>query len=264
MKNILVPVGSTENGITNLRYAVQLASMSGAKVYLINIYKEFSKAGGLNKVTQVALDDNEAQLAEVQAAVDVKDVEVVARAIKGNPFEGIARVAKQLEIDLMVLSPQSLDIRDEVYLGTTTSRLVRSTDIPILVIPHGYIFRKIESILLAVKRGYFEREGALEPLKTMARLFSAKVNLLLVRTADVADDDTPMDAELQELQAYTMVTDNATIYQGVLEHFQENNPDMLCVLRRKRGFFKKLWESNAVMKSQFFTSKPLLILRGEQ
>lgn len=264
MKNILVPVGSTENGITNLRYAVQLASMSGAKVYLINIYKEFSKAGGLGKVTQLAMEDNEAQLVEVQAAVDTKDVEVTARAIKGNSFEGIARVAYQLEIDLMILSPQSLDIKDEVYLGSTTGRLVRETDIPILVVPHNYIFRKIETILLAVKRGNFDREGALELLQTMTRLFSAKVNLLLVRTSDVADEQKPIDPELDALKSNMRVTDNATIYQGVLEHFQENNPDMLCVLRRKRGFFQKLWESNAVMKSQFFTSKPLLILRGEQ
>ena len=52
MKSILVPVSSTENGINNLKYAIHFASMSGAKVYLINLYKEFSKVGQLAKVNQ--------------------------------------------------------------------------------------------------------------------------------------------------------------------------------------------------------------------
>ena len=38
-------------------------------------------------------------------------------------------------------------------------------------------------------------------------------------------------------------TENATTFQGVLEHFQANSPDMLCVVRRKRGFFIKKWEN---------------------
>jgi hypothetical protein len=36
---------------------------------------------------------------------------------------------------------------------------------------------------------------------------------------------------------------------------------MLCVVRRKRGFFKKLWEKNVVLKKEFFTDKPLLVLQ---
>ena len=55
---------------------------------------------------------------------------------------------------------------------------------------------------------------------------------------------------------------NALAFQGVLEHFQAHNPDMLCVIRRKRGFFKKLWEKNSVLKRDFHTSIPLLILSG--
>ena len=31
-------------------------------------------------------------------------------------------------------------------------------------------------------------------------------------------------------------SENATVYQGVLEQFQSNNPDMLVVFKRERGF----------------------------
>lgn len=264
MKNILVPVGSTENGINNLKYAVNFAAMSGATVYLINIYKEYSKAGGLTKVTQLAMEDNQAQLEEVLGQVDTQGVEVIARPIKGDPFEGIARVSKQLHINLIIVSPQSVEIKDEIYLGSITGKLVKQTDIPMLIVPKDYLFRKPENILLAVKRTNFERANVLDPLKDIMELFSAKLNVLRVKTPDVAEGDNLMDDELKSMYSTYKETENATIFQGVLEHFQSHHPDILCVLRRKRGFFKKLFERNSVYKKDFHTSKPLLILCGQQ
>lgn len=264
MKNILVPVGNTANGVTNLKYAIHFASMSGAKVYLINVYKEFSRVGSLTKVNQLVIEDHQEQLDEVLAQVDTKGVEVIAKPVKGDPFEGIARISKQLDIDLIILSPQSVDIHDEVYLGGITGKIVKQTDVPILIVPQDYIFRKVEVMLLAFKRGTFNNEKVLSPLKEMVQLFSSKLNLLQVVTPDVDEDEMSIDAELLELSNNVTKTNNATIFQGLLEHFQSNNPDMICVLRRKRGFFQKLWEKNSVQKKEFHTSKPLLILRGEE
>ena len=263
MKNILVPVGSTENGINNLKYAVNFAAMSGARVYLINIYKEFSKVGNLTKVNQLIVDENEDQLEEILRAVDTKGVEVISKPIKGDPFEGVARISKMLNIDLIILSPKSVEINDEVYLGSITGRIVKQTDIPLLIVPKDYLFRKFETILLAFKSGQFENKNTLKPLKDMIALFNSKLNLLQVKTPDAHDDDT-IDAELMAIKSSLKVTENATVFQGVLEHFQSHNPDMLCVLRRKRGFFKKLWEKNSILKKEFHTTKPLLILRGQE
>jgi len=264
MKNILVPVGSKESGINNLQYAVNFAVMSGAKVYLINMYKAFSKVGGLTKVNQLMMDDSETLLDDLLSQVDTKGVEVIAKPIQGDPFEAISRISKQLNIDLLLLSPQSLEKKDEIYLGHITGKIVKHTDIPLLIVPKDYLFKKVETILLAFKRGYFEKENVLAPLKEIAQLFNSKINLLHVITPDVADDDTPMDPQLFAMQSSFKDTENATIFQGVLEHFQSHNPDMLCVLRRKRGFFQKLWEKNTVLKKEFHTSKPLLILKGQE
>ncbi|MCW5519868.1 universal stress protein [Aureitalea sp. L0-47] len=264
MKNILVPVGSTENGVNNLKYAVNFAAMSGATVYLINIYRDFSKVGGMGKVTQVAMEDHQAQLDEVLSQVDTKGVEVVAKPIKGDPSEGIARISKQLGIDLIIMSPQSVEIKDERYLGSITGKLVKQTEIPMLIVPKDYLFRKANTILLALKRPNFEKENVLDPLKDLLSLFNAQLNVLRVRTPDVAESDDVMDEQLKEIMSGYKETENATIYQGVLEHFQSHQPDILCVLRRKRGFFKKLSEKNHVLKKDFYTSKPLLVLCGQQ
>ncbi|MEM7085845.1 MAG: universal stress protein [Bacteroidota bacterium] len=264
MKNILVPVGTKDGGLNNLRYAINFAAMSGARVYVVNIYKEFSKVAGLTKVNQLMIEDSEAILNNLLDQVDTKGVEVIARPIKGDPFEAIHRVSKAMNIDLIIMSPQSVEIKDEVYLGNVTGKIVKQTEIPVLVVPRDYLFRKAESILLAFKKTTFEKENVLVPLKDIAGLFSSKIHLLAVNTPDFPDDGTPIASELMDIQSSYTKTKNATIFQGVLEHFQSHSPDMLCVLRRKRGFFQKLWEKNVVLKKEFHTTKPLLILRGQE
>jgi len=37
---------------------------------------------------------------------------------------------------------------------------------------------------------------------------------------------------------------------------------MLCVVRRKRGFFTKKWEKNVILKKDFTSLIPVLVLPG--
>ena len=47
MKNILVPIGSSKNAISNLQYAIDLASFIGdVNVYVISVFKEFYLTAG--------------------------------------------------------------------------------------------------------------------------------------------------------------------------------------------------------------------------
>lgn len=264
MKNILVPVGSTENGINNLKYAVNFASISGGTVYLINVYKEYAKLGGIKKVDQFELDKSGKLLSNVINSVNTKGVEVITKPIKGDPFLAIKKISKQLDIDLIISSPQSVEIDDKVYLGNITAKLVKQTEIPLLIVPKDYLFRKFDSILVAFKNGHFEKENVLSPIHNMVNLFKSKINLLQVVTPETTDAHLKIDQELLDIKSNLTTTNNATTFQGVLEHFQSYNPDMLCVIRRKRGFFKKLWEKNSVLKRDFHTSIPLLILSGNQ
>ncbi|MBV1924467.1 MAG: universal stress protein [Flavobacteriaceae bacterium] len=264
MKNILVPVGTTESGINNLKYALNLASINGGKVFLISVYEDESKLKDIANVNEFWINEKRQQLKDVMNGVNSEGVEVITQSIKGNPFEEIKKISKKENIDLIVLSPQSIEIDDKVYLGTTTAKILKQTEIPLLIVPNGYLFRKFDSILFAFKNGHFKKENVLEPLKYMKSTFDSKINLLHVITPEATEESKEIDTELTTLKSSLTTTKNATTFQGVLEHFQSHNPDMLCVVRRKRGFFKKLWEKNIILKRDFHTSKPLLVLSGIQ
>ena len=260
MNNILVPVGSSDNSASNLQYAIDMAKEINANVYLVSVFQEFSKVGGLSKVNTILKEESENRLDEIMAMVDTKGVSVIAHPIKGDVLESIERMNKQVPIDLMVLAPRSNSIKEEVYLGKTSGKLLKQTNIPILVVPEGATFKPPKTMLMAFKKGTFEHNNLLEPVRQFKESFGMDLHVLHVETPETSEEMKAVTENIVALQSSYKQVEAATTFQAVIEYFHQFNPDMLCVIRRKRGFFKKLWEKNEILKKEFYTSKPLLVL----
>ena len=262
MKNILVPVGSSKNAVSHLQYAVDFAKEFGAKLYVVQIYNVYTKAGTIMKVDHILERESLAFLKSHVANVDTKGVEFIIKTFKGKLVDTLELVCQAAEIDLIVIEPRTNSIKDELFLGKTSGKIIKRTNIPALIVPEGYTYRPIENILLAVKSAIIKNEDALITLKDIQNQFKSTINLLLVKTQFHNEGDFDVNIELSKMVSDTIYSDNPTTYQGVLEHYKTNNPDMLCVVRRKRGFFTKLWENSTILKKDFYTSLPVLVLSG--
>lgn len=260
MKHILVPIGSSENAPNTLQYAISLAATFEAKVFVFRAYKSISVTGTMMKIDEFMNKETQLYLRSMVNSVDRQEVDIKIVAAKGGVIESINAIENEIGIDLVVVGPKSNSIRDEVFLGSTTGSIVKQTQIPVLVVPEGYEFKPFTKALVAFKSGVLKSPEMLTPLKAFINKYGTKANLLLVKTPDYKEEDLEIGSELKAIENSFAVTENVTIFQGVLEHFQSNNPDLLCVFRRKRGFFQKLWAKNSVLKSEFHTTLPLLVL----
>ena len=264
MKNILVPLGTNKNRKHLLQYAIDFAQAFDAKLYVFRAYSSIAKTGTLAKVDEIIEKETHAFINKTLSKVDKKDVEIAAVTGKGNAVENIEAFVRAYGIDIVFLAPRSNSIKEEVFLGRTSGKIVKHTNIPILIVPEGYTFSPITSVLMAFKSGIVEDETSLDPLLFILEKFKADLNLLLVKTPEYREEDLVINNTLDSMKRNITVTENATTFQGVLEHFQSYHPDMLCVFRRKRGFFVKLWEKNTILKREFHCSIPLLVLNGRQ
>ncbi|TXE18338.1 universal stress protein [Psychroserpens burtonensis] len=263
MKSILVPVGSSKNAESHLQYAIDFARVFGAKVYVVQIYNVYTKAGTMIKVDHILERESLSFLNSHVAKIDTKGVEVVVKTFKGKLIDTLELACKALDIDLILLEPRTNSIQDEVYLGKTSGKIVKQTNIPALIVPEGYTYRPIIYILIALKSAVIKKQEALQPLKDIKNQFKSILNLLLVKTTFYNEGDFNVNEDLASMITKTTYSENATTFQGVLEHHQANKPDLLCVVRRKRGFFTKLWESNTILKKDFHSSSlPVLVLSG--
>ena len=263
MKHILVPIGSTQNAQSTLQYAIDFAAEINADVLVFRAYKAKSKAGTMVNMTAIIERETNLYLRTMVSAVDRKNVDVKLISSKGSVVESVEAIDHEIGIDLVIVGAKSNSIKEEIFLGATAGSIVKNSNLPVLTVPEGYVYKPIKNILLAFKSGIVKSKTALNPLKFIVKNLKPDVHSLLVKTAGYKDEDLVLDKDLAEIQTTFTTTENATTFQGVLEHFKSHNPDMLCVFRRKRGFFKKLWEKNIILKQEFHTSIPLLILKGK-
>ena len=263
MKHILVPIGSTENAQSTLQYAIDFAVEINADVSVFRAYRAKSKAGSMVNIDAIIERETNLYLQTMVKAVDRKNVDIKLISSKGSTIESVKAIDNKIGIDLIIVGARSNSFKEGTFLGSTAGSLVKQTDIAVLAVPENYVYSPINNILMAYKSGVVNRIAALDPIKLIADKLNPKINSLLVKTPEFTENDAIINEDLQKLQSSFTTTENATTFQGVLEHFQTHNPDMLCVFRRKRGFFKKLWEKNIILKKEFHTSIPLLILKGK-
>lgn len=260
MKNILVPVGASKNELSNLQYAVDFAEAFGAKLYVVQVYNVYTKAGTMIKIDHILEEDTLDYLNNVVSKINKKNVEIVVKALKGKLIDTLEKACKSANIDLILVEPRTYTENDDLFLGKTSGKIVKQTSIPTIIVPEGYVFKPIENILMAVKSAIIKKEGALAPLQAIKSNFKAVVNLLLVKTPYYCDGDFDVNEELSNIASEISFSENPTTYHGVLEHYKLHNPDMLCVVRRKRGFFMKKWEKNQIYKKDFNSNLPVLVL----
>ncbi|MEC3906169.1 universal stress protein [Tamlana sp. 2201CG12-4] len=262
MKNILVPVGSSKNAISHLQYAVDFAEEFGAKLFVVQVYNVYTKAGTMVKVDQIIERESLAFLKGLVSKIDTKSVDVIVRTLKGSLINTLELACKAADVDLVLVEPRTNSIKDEVYLGKTSGKIIKQMEVPALIVPEGYKFSTPSNILMAVKSAIIKKENVLQPLKEIKEKFNTSIDLLLVKTPFYNEGDFDINHDFKEVVRQTTQTENATTFQGVLEHFQSHSPDMLCVVRRKRGFFARKWAKNTILKKDFYSKIPVLVLSG--
>ena len=260
MNNILVPIGTSPNAVDTLQYAIDFASNFGSKVFVMDVISVSSTAASLRNVEERVVQSSLEYIKEIIEKVERKNVEIKIATYKGDIVDGLEDIDKECGIDLIIIAPRSNDIQEELYLGNTTGRIVKQTNIPTLIVPKGTAFKPIKNIMTAFGSGILKRNRVLNPLVAIKDKFRSEINLLLVKRPGYSEEDLQVNTALLDLSKSLTITENGNTYLGVLEHFQNQHPDLLCVFRKKRGFFKKLWEKNTIPKAEFFVPIPVLIL----
>ena len=263
MKNILVPVGSNDHALNTLQYAIDFAQAVEAKIYLVHVYSSPKISGSILKVDLILERDSKAVLKDHIKKVDTKDVEIITSTLKGHSIiDTLKQFNKLLAIDLIIASTKNDGADENIFLGKITGNIIKDTKVPVLIVPKKVTFKPIKRILMTIKSGSIKSVSTLDLLVKIKNTFSSSIHLLQVKTPKLDAKDLELNNALESHIDKLIPTTNATVFQGVLEFLHEENPDMLCVIRRKRGFFKKLWENDRIKKVDFDSSIPLLVLKG--
>ena len=263
MHNILLPLGTSIHAESTLAYTIAFASYYKSTIYVIDAYPAHSTMSTLANVGALLQEDNIKKIKALVAKVVPKPSKIKIVSSERDLIGTIKNLDEKIGLDLIVTAPLNNEINDEVFLGRIAGSVIKRTNIPVLVAPLDKEFSPPKRMLLAFKTGEVKSSSTLEALVQIQDKFNSKLKLLLVKVPGFADRNHHISDELLKRSSKLLYSSNATVYQGVLEHFQANQPDMLVAFKRERGFFEKLWEPDLIYKKDFYCTVPLLVLKNK-
>jgi len=263
MKQIIIPVDLSRNSKEALRYAVHLASMAKASVIIVHCFSLLHKAvmhttrkGHMEKDPDKWIQKRILKINKKQPGLEVD-----YKIIKGDVIDSLRRLVDTTGADLVVMGCQGANENMDTFLGSTAGAMVKTTNIPVLLIPPRFKYQGIQRVVFAAKNPFVRNDNTLDPIKAIKEIFTPHVQLLHLGEGS---EPTP-EGSISILQLIHDITryGNDNFNESIHEYLTQYHADLLCVIRRKRGFLEKTLGPTRTPSEKFNSTIPVLVLIGE-
>jgi len=173
----------------------------------------------------------------------------------------IKKVIAQEDIDMVVMGTNGAEGWWDSFIGTNTGAVITGVSVPVLSVPAGAKFQKIENIAFTTRFRKKDIEALIKVL-FFAKRFHAKVKCLYVKTpnSDVTEDT------VRRWQSHFEDEDNLQFFivpnENVLETIEDflvsQEVDMLAMLTYKRNFFVELFTKTTTQQLSYHLPTPIL------
>ena len=140
MKKILVPTDFSNSAEQALKVAAQIAKKNNGEIVLIHML-ELPTSGNdavssSHDIPELMLFKNAAlnKLDDIMNAPYLKDLKVSKVIQFEMAFDGILSSGKAHNVDLIVMGSHGASGFQEMFIGSNTEKVVRNSDVPVLVI----------------------------------------------------------------------------------------------------------------------------------
>lgn len=255
MKTILIPVDFSKESDKALEVASKVAKKINAKIVLTHmagiednlINKASSNATGMEAVYYSKLTAKKYDEFLDKDFLEGITVEPVLQ--KQLDFTGICDFAKEIDAGLIVMGSHGSKGITEIFVGSNTEKVVRTSDIPVLVVKNNDMSFEPEKILF-VSDFKKENTAAYEKVKNVAEMLNASIELVYINLPNEAFRSTSeVDETLLEffteinhpnpieaLQTVHRVADYS-VELGALNFAQVSGADIIAIpTHGRKGF----------------------------
>lgn len=240
MKSIVVPIDFSEQSEIALKVAAKIALKNNAELYVLHML-ELSPAimSNTEYIPQVHIVHlvrmTEQRFKKFLDKSYLKNVKVTPVIKHYKVFSEITEVAEKHGADLIVMGSHGTDGLEELFIGSNTERVVRTSDIPVLVVKAEVEHFKAERFVFACD---FKEESvpAVKKAAEFAKLLGAELKLVYI--------NTPADNFLSTEDAYKRISkflniarlglevdiyNDYNVEKGVLNYAESNSADVIGI-----------------------------------
>lgn len=187
MKRILVPTDFSEHAEYALKVAAQIARKNNSEIILLHMLELPHQAGDAlgsgHKIPEIMFY-KEMAIKNLEELMDVDYLEGlnVSEIIQfEKAFDGIIKIVKKNEVDMVVMGSHGTSGFQEMLIGSNTEKVVRFSDVPVLVIKNDVGEFKATNFVFASDFSE-EIKAPFKQLVDFARIFDANLKLVMVNT----------------------------------------------------------------------------------
>jgi nucleotide-binding universal stress UspA family protein len=239
MNRILVPTDFSAHAENALKIAAQIAKKSNCEILLLHMTEvptamndAIIRGAGIPEIMLFITKSNEA-LEKLQGKDYLKGIQVTGKVKFERPFDGILSFSNKNNIDLIVMGSRGVSGIEEVLIGSTTEKIVRFSEVPVLVIKRDTTELKGMNFVFASDFSK-ETKKPFERMIEFSTIFNANLALVMICTPNsfksTALSETIMNDFIADFKItnYTMyVYNDITIEKGIINFCNSINADLL-------------------------------------
>jgi len=257
MKRILVPIDFSKQAECAMKTAANLAKRSQAEIFLLHMVNlpsnevdvsEHSNASSPAKM--LYMEKVHEKIADIMQEDYFKGLQVHEEVRFHKTFSGIIDYSHELGTDLIIMGSQGATGLKEMFIGSNTEKVVRNSDVPVLVVKEGvgpfhmnkFVFASDFSDEVKPSFGRF--------LKFIAK-FDAEVHLLFVNTVHNFETTHETSKRLREfvvdfeLPEHTLnIYNDTSIEHGILNFSKDINADVIALNTHQRSGLSSMFNES--------------------
>jgi len=273
-KKILVPIDFSKCAINALKVATDIASKQAASIEVVYALHVPTYAPmdvmAVDLVNQPLMAEEKKKVHEQFADLTnqvsgLKNITFTTKIFVAPAADAIYQCTEQDHIDLIVMGTKGSHDQVEKLFGSMSAQVIKSSKVPVLVIPESANDFQIKRIGFAADLHKIESAKKLDVLTLLAKMYGAQINIFHISMEN--DDESISEAGRERMNLVdalagiehtftTIYNEEAT--DGIVEFAEKKQLDMLAMFPRQHGFWDKLVHGSTTKKVVMQIGIPLL------
>jgi nucleotide-binding universal stress UspA family protein len=276
IKRILCPIDFTAASTNAMEYAAKLSKQLNASLTLWNMceIQIMDEIASTNKLPN-AIGNKQKELSEILQdwCTEIKeDYAVPCGYFVSSSIENLEKTLAHYtdgeNFDLMVAGTNGIDDMYQFFFGTNSYRIIKEVECPVMIIPEGYDFKEMKSVVFTTDYSLDDAKLA----KGLIKTFDSSITFLHLskKHSNISKEVFHSFKSLFEDEVGNdyKVHFERLIYKdkldGLVEKMIEKEADMVIMSTEHRGWFEDLFHKSFTKKVLDGIQIPALVFHNKK
>ena len=275
MKRILVPIDFSKEAENAARVAANIARKTDSEIFLVHMLElpvttiDPAEMNAISSEPQIIYFMKLARekFEKFISLPFFKGLKVVESVQFQHAFSGIITESEKNNIDLIVMGSQGASGLQEMFIGSNTEKVVRRSNIPVLVIKKEAEDFKVDDMIFASD---FNKESktTFQRVVDFANLFEAKVHLLYINTIHNFNTTKNIEKRIAEFMDdfdfsnyTTTIYNDISIEKGILSYARDIDADLIALNTHGRSGLSQLFNGSIGQELANHALRPVITFK---